>query len=130
MRRLVSILLLLLLSMPAALPVLAGTVRVSAGDDASLPACCRRDGAHHCAMSMAAKRRMAARVRTLTAPDTPCPFCLHFAGFVAHGPLFAEPPPALFASAAPYVGSLLRRGDFLPLSSALGAHPPRGPPSA
>jgi hypothetical protein len=44
-RRALSIVLLLLFSLPLISPVLA----ITAGSEASLPACCRRNGAHHCA---------------------------------------------------------------------------------
>jgi hypothetical protein len=46
MRRALSILLILFFG----LGPLAATL--GAGDDAGLPACCRRHGAHHCAMTM------------------------------------------------------------------------------
>jgi hypothetical protein len=47
-RRLLSITLLLLFSLPLISPVLA----LAAGSDANLPACCRRNGAHHCIMKL------------------------------------------------------------------------------
>jgi len=43
-RRVLSFTLLLLFSLPLISPVLA----LTAGSDANLPACCRRNGAHHC----------------------------------------------------------------------------------
>jgi len=43
-RRLLSTVLLLLFSLPLISPVLA----IAAGSEANLPACCRRNGAHHC----------------------------------------------------------------------------------
>jgi hypothetical protein len=43
-RRLLSTVLLLLFSLPLISPVLA----LTASSDANLPACCRRNGAHHC----------------------------------------------------------------------------------
>ena len=46
MRRLISIALLLLFSFPLISPVLA----LAASSDANLPACCRRNGVHHCVM--------------------------------------------------------------------------------
>ena len=46
MRRLLSLGLLLLFSLPLIAPVLA----LATGSEANLPACCRRNGAHHCAM--------------------------------------------------------------------------------
>jgi hypothetical protein len=47
-RRLLSITLLLLFSLPLISPVLA----LAAGSDANLPACCRRNGVHHCIMKL------------------------------------------------------------------------------
>jgi hypothetical protein len=47
-RRLLSITLLLLFSLPLISPVLA----LAASSDANLPACCRRNGAHHCMLKM------------------------------------------------------------------------------
>jgi hypothetical protein len=45
-RRLVGITLLLLFSLPLISPLLA----LAASSDVNLPACCRRNGAHHCVM--------------------------------------------------------------------------------
>jgi hypothetical protein len=47
MRRLLSLVLLLVFGLPTVAPALD----VSATPDSRLPACCRRNGAHHCAMS-------------------------------------------------------------------------------
>ncbi len=69
MRRALSIFLALFFS----LGPLAATLEAS--DDARLPACCRRHGAHHCAMSMDAAFRMAEATSgksILTTPST-CP---------------------------------------------------------
>lgn len=51
MRRLLAILLLAAFGLPTVAPLLAQTQDA----DRNLPACCRRNGAHHCAMSMAAQ---------------------------------------------------------------------------
>ena len=47
-RRIFSILLLVFFSLPIVSPLLAMTTDAEAG----LPACCRRNGAHHCMMNM------------------------------------------------------------------------------
>jgi hypothetical protein len=47
-RRLLALSLLLLFSFPLAAPLFA----LSANSEANLPACCRRDGTHHCRMKM------------------------------------------------------------------------------
>ena len=73
MRRTLAIFLVLLFSLAplaAALDVSTGS-----GDDARLPACCRRHGAHHCEMSAQTAALLAAAASgkaTLTAPST-CP---------------------------------------------------------
>ena len=49
---------------------------VDGSDDASLPACCRRNGAHHCAMaaeSMATRSRHALDPRTAVSAPVTCP---------------------------------------------------------
>jgi hypothetical protein len=74
MRRALSILMILFFGLgPLA-------VTLSAGDDSRLPACCRRDGAHHCAMSAQTAAQMAAMMSdadpatpTVKAPAT-CPY--------------------------------------------------------
>jgi len=50
MRRLLAILLLAAFGLPTVAPLLAQTQ----DPDRNLPACCRRNGSHHCALSMAA----------------------------------------------------------------------------
>jgi hypothetical protein len=47
MRRVFAVTLVLVFSLPLIAPLLASTP-----DESQLPACCRRNGKHHCAMSM------------------------------------------------------------------------------
>jgi hypothetical protein len=66
MRRALAIALLIALTAPLAPPLLLAATR---DPEASLPACCRRHGAHRCAM-------MAAMLRALNRPaltSPPCP---------------------------------------------------------
>ncbi len=70
MRRVLSILMVLFFSLGPLAPVLSAS-----DDDSALPACCRRHGAHHCAMSMeqaAAVAQSLSGNAVLTAPAT-CP---------------------------------------------------------
>jgi len=55
MRRLLAILLLAAFGLPTVAPLLAQTQ----DPDRNLPACCRRSGTHHCALSMAAQNNNA-----------------------------------------------------------------------
>jgi len=48
MRRILAISLLLLFALPTVMPLFA----LGSDPDANLPACCRRNGKHHCMMSM------------------------------------------------------------------------------
>jgi hypothetical protein len=81
-RRLLSITLLLLFSLPLISPVLA----LAAGSDANLPACCRRNGAHHCIMKM------------------------HQADSSEHGPTFSAIPQT--CPAYPAIVTSVRHGDL------------------
>jgi hypothetical protein len=93
MRRPLAIILVLFF----ALGPLQGVLQAS--DESRLPACCRRNGAHHCAMSQdmrAALERALGSTTAFTAPAT----CLSFPGFVlgiltpsyAHAPMRAWAP--------------------------------------
>jgi hypothetical protein len=78
MRRSLSILLILFFGLgPLA-------VTLSASDDSRLPACCRRHGAHHCAMSeqMAAQMAAMASDAESAAPSVKAPAtCPYFPGY-------------------------------------------------
>jgi hypothetical protein len=60
MRRLLAILLLAAFGLPTVAPLLAQTQ----DPDRNLPACCRRNGTHHCALSIAAQSNNAPIVST------------------------------------------------------------------
>lgn len=76
MRRAWAALMVLLFSFPLIAPALA-----SRPDESRLPACCRRNGKHHCAMQMAeaATANIPSRLVTLSEKCPYAPF--------AHGPL-------------------------------------------
>lgn len=70
MRRIVSITLLLLISLPLISPLFAAS-----GADSNLRACCRRDGNHHCMMlSMDQNLATGGADHRLTAMPERCPF--------------------------------------------------------
>jgi hypothetical protein len=99
-------------------------------EDANLPACCRRAGAHHCAMSVhrVAMRAEAESEKTTSVgvPST----CPQYPGLAA---MFAAPAPAPAASSAGAgiaIATLLTKdgGSEVILSVTLGALAGRGPP--
>jgi hypothetical protein len=77
-RRVLSFVLLLLFSLPLISPLLALTV----GSDANLPACCRRNGAHHCTRMT---RPTASSGVTLSAIPQHCPAFPAVVTQVQHG---------------------------------------------
>jgi hypothetical protein len=81
-RRLLSITLLLLFSLPLISPVLV----LAASSEANLPACCRRNGAHHCTMK------------------------LHQADASGHGPTFSAIPQR--CPAYPAIVTSVRHGEL------------------
>jgi hypothetical protein len=79
LRKVLSIVLLLVFGLAAVAPLLAA----GQDADAGLPACCRRNGAHHCAMGIAGMRGMGGMRAMADASDAPrwkapasrCPYC-------------------------------------------------------
>ena len=69
-RKLLSLLLLVVFSLPLLLPALA----LAQGPESNLPACCRRNGAHHCMMS---EQEMAALLNG-TRASAPRPHCPNY----------------------------------------------------
>jgi hypothetical protein len=105
---------------------------LQSSDDARLPACCRRHGAHHCAMAMQMAAMLAEQVSgktpILTAPVT-CPM---FPGFLS-GP--SAPSHALAASAGtlPALHSQTHSqasASANELSGLIRARAARGPPTS
>lgn len=126
MRRGLSILLVLLFG----LWPLAGTLE--AGDDSRLPQCCRRHGAHHCAMTaqMAAAIAEAASGSTpmLAAPMT-CPL---FPGFAAgpSTPSHAMATPVTSLAVLPAQVSSLVASRTGARMRPIRTHAGRGPPAS
>ncbi len=103
------------------------TATLQASDDVNLPPCCRRHGAHHCAMAAIVARRQQGSAPVFSAPST-CPYYPGAAVLVA-------PVSALVASATPLPPLLVR--SFQPTAfhtrvpSRPGrTHAGRGPPLA
>jgi len=122
MRRLLSIALVLFFGL-GPLSALAG----ASDDDASLPACCRRNGAHHCAMTAMLERMERSSGPAFSAPAT-CP------SYPGAAVVLAAPVQALAAAAAsmPAMTAQAHKASVsrATLSSRPNrAHAGRGPPS-
>jgi hypothetical protein len=71
LRRLLAISLLALLCLPFASAIFAPT----ALNSSSLPACCRRDGTHHCMTDAMERRDQPSSNAHIHAPVEKCPYC-------------------------------------------------------
>ena len=71
LRRLLSILLLVAFGLPVVSPLFAMVRTV----EARLPACCRRDGQHHCMMSVSDRTSQRQSKLAFGAPAEKCPYC-------------------------------------------------------
>jgi hypothetical protein len=85
-RRLLAISLLLLFGMPLISPLFA----LAANTESNLPACCRRNGSHHCMMSMAERDHLANKAGA-HAPmmGERCPYLPKALPVASSSPLFA-----------------------------------------
>jgi hypothetical protein len=70
-RKLIAIALLTVFGLPVASPLFALTPK----SEGNLPACCRRNGEHHCMMSMAERDRLESHESAFSAPLDKCPYC-------------------------------------------------------
>jgi hypothetical protein len=70
LRRLISILLLAVFGLPVVSPLFAATQAADAG----LPACCRRNGKHHCMMKMEERSRLIQQGIWISSPVEKCPY--------------------------------------------------------
>ena len=120
MRRALAVVLLTIFSLPLIAPVLAST-----SDDAQLPACCRRGGKHHCAMTM----EMTGVPSRFKVVSEKCPYSpFGHAPFVVPHP-FAAAAIAASANNAPGPAAILRAAEAGYRISADRTRQKRGPPS-
>lgn len=88
MRKLISILLLAVFGLPFLLPMLA----MGQDAEAGLLACCRRDGKHHCMMSMDERGKLViSHEPQFKAPTEKCPYCPSSVTPAQPNPLAAPP---------------------------------------
>jgi hypothetical protein len=124
MRRVASALLVLVFSLPLIAPALLSAL-ASASDGSQLPACCRRDGKHHCAMSMT-MGNIPSRYRTVSEK---CPFSPfgHSTLMIPHAFALNNSPASLVRTASPE--SIVREAEAGYRISADRTRHKRGPPT-
>ncbi len=94
MRKALSILLLAIFGLPVFAPLLTG----SADGDQSVPACCRRNGKHHCLMGAAERSLLTQRSPALKSLAERCTYCPGCTASSQHDGLALFLPQAKFAS--------------------------------
>jgi hypothetical protein len=123
MRRLLSLVLLLAFGLPVVAPALGQT----ADDASSLPACCRRNGAHHCSMKMQ-QRQTLQHGRQVVEVSAKCPCCPGTAASLHHELLAFTDAPTV-TSARLTQPARLRQTEAWARIALAGARHKRGPPS-
>lgn len=86
LRRLLSIFLVAMFGLPLVSPLLALTAK----SESNLPACCRKNGQHHCMMSVGDRALLAKHAPLFRAPVEKCPYCPAAVAMV-HGDTFVPP---------------------------------------
>jgi hypothetical protein len=125
LRKLLAITLLALLGLPLIQPLLA----LTRNSEANLPACCRRNGQHHCVMSMAERGPSASRTPQFQAPPETCPY-LPVSTAIVQGNAFVVPiARAIFAELIAHPAITAQTKSKLRISLNRSRHK-RGPPSS
>jgi hypothetical protein len=125
LRRLIAISLLATLGLPFVPPLLALTAR----SESNLPACCRRNGKHHCMMGMADRSLRTGGDPQFTAPAEKCPYS-PAAVIATHGNTFAPPlAQALFAALVAHPAIAAQTESKLRISLSRSRQK-RGPPTS
>jgi hypothetical protein len=124
LRRFLSILLLAVFGLPFVSPLLAMTAK----SESNLPACCRRNGKHHCLTGMGERAQFANRDPQFQASLDKCPY---FPAAVAmiHGDTFVpSPAQAIFAELIAHPAVVAQAESNLRISRSC-SHQKRGPPA-
>jgi hypothetical protein len=124
LRRLLSILLLVAFGLPVVSPLLA----MERMDQTRLPACCRRDGKHHCMASMSDRNSLSKTTRAFSTPTEKCPYCPS-AIIAGHTDLLALPTAkAVFASLVSHTSGIAQTESLRRISRDRSRQK-RGPPT-
>ena len=123
MRRLLAISLALLFGLPLVAPLFA----LGSDAEANLPACCRRNGAHHCAMT-AEQAEAALQGTHVSAPPMRCPAYPKAVSPSRHLDLSLDAAALTFAEAVSHP-AIRRQTEAWARVALDGARQKRGPPA-
>ncbi|RRA48701.1 hypothetical protein D1Y84_10820 [Acidipila sp. EB88] len=117
-------LLLLVFGLSSAAPLLA----LVTAQEVSVPACCRRAGAHHCLESMTMRRSLDPAQARFSAPPMHCPFFPQ-ALSASHAPVLAAPAAALHGSMPAMAPAGVQQAECRWRIARDRSRQKRGPPS-
>jgi hypothetical protein len=124
-RRTLSILLLAFFALPTFAPLLA----MSGTSESNLPACCRRNGHHHCAMSAEERGKLVTDAPQYQAPLETCPY--HRESLLTpHAQQFAITTGSVVFAQRSDLQLKVGEAEAIARISAHRAHQKRGPPFA
>jgi hypothetical protein len=126
-RRLLAILIALLVGLPTVSPLFA----LSTGDDLSRPACCRRDGKHHCMLVDMDMSGASSTDRTgFSAPSVSerCPYGANSVPTTAHPDWTLDTAQAIFAGVVAHPAVAPQTESKRRISAERSRHK-RGPPT-
>jgi hypothetical protein len=121
--RLISILLLVVFGLPIVSPLFA----LSTTEAMRLPACCRRDGKHHCTAPVADSNSIE-RAPQLSAPAGKCPYCPAAVSATQNERLALPIADAMFASLVGHPSAMAQTESIRRISRDR-ARQKRGPPA-
>jgi hypothetical protein len=121
MRRAIAISLMMLFSWTLIAPLFASDA------DANLPACCRRNGKHHCMMRMMERR--SGLQKGFPSVSGKCP-CFPVSTCAVYSPIFKPEAGEQFSSEAVRHPAIAPQTEAHNCISSLCSHPKRGPPLA
>jgi hypothetical protein len=122
MRRAVAISLMMLFSWTLIAPLAA------ADSEANLPACCRRNGKHHCACRMRRTGQRSGNQKGFTTVAEKCPCCPASASTV-YSPTYKPEASKRFYAVVVFHPARAPQSEVRSRISFLSNHPKRGPPT-
>ena len=123
LRRLLSILLLAVIGLPLAAPLFAATSR----GESSIPACCRRNGKHHCTGGMQRDSKASSKP-AFHAPRESCPYTPTLPATI-HSETFAVPPRTVVADVLLTHDAVIAQTESKLRISRTRSRQKRGPPA-
>ncbi|HLI77577.1 MAG TPA: DUF2946 family protein [Acidobacteriaceae bacterium] len=117
------------------LPMLLSSMAMGQDPESGLPACCRRNGQHHCAMTLMERSAMAMSAATQqeprwSSPAEHCPYCPASVTVAQHLDSLAPPPVSPLLLYSRTLAERRRQAECRRRIALDGARHKRGPPAS